>query len=248
MALYWKFDPLGTAGGGKSPYFELKVATTADSLTWGFTPHIPAGGTLTVDWGDGTTNAYTGSSSTRRDHTYAAAGEYRVRLIGDATRVVFGGDASPMITYAGMVTWCNFNWGALNGLNNLQTMFYRCLNLGGICTSLPDDAVSLQSAFNNCQKLVIRIDRLPSKLSWAGGMANAFQSCYLAEINLDELAANAPAGGWTGPTVLSWAFYRCGMNNNPGTCTGSQSAFLAKFPNVNTATTANTFTDTNTTA
>ena len=248
MALYWKFDPLGTAGGGKSPYFELTVATTADSLTWGFTPHIPAGGTFTVDWGDGTTNAYTGSSSARRDHTYAAAGNYKVCLIGDATRVVFGGDATPMITYAGMVVWCNFNLGALNGLMNMQTMFYKCLNMEGVCTYIPDSVVSLQSAFNNCQKLVIRIDRLPSALNVAAALANAFQSCYLAEINLDELTANAPAGGWTGPTAFSYAFYRCGVNNNPGTCTGSQSAFLAKFPNVNTATTTNTFTGTNTTA
>ena len=246
MGLYWKFDPLGTAGGGKSPYFELTVATTADSLTWGFTPYIPAGGTLTVDWGDGTTNAYTGNSSARRDHTYAAAGNYKVCLIGDVTRLIFGGRAAPLITYAGMVTWCNFNWDVFPSWTDFGTAFIRCVNLAGTCTTLPDRVTRLQSAFNNCQKLRLKINRLPSALNVAAALANAFQSCYLAEINLDELAANAPANGWPSLTTLTYAFYRCGVNNSPGTCTGSQSAFLAKFPNVTNTTDA--FTGTNTTA
>ncbi len=246
MGLYWKFDPLGTAGGGKSPYFELTVATTADSLTWGFTPYIPAGGTITVDWGDGTTDTYTGNSSTRRDHTYTAAGEYRVRLIGDATRLIFGGDGSPMSTYAGMVTRCNFKWDVFPNWADFGLAFNRCKNLAGSCTTLPDYVTRLQSAFNGCNKLRLKINRLPSSLNVAAALANAFQSCYLAEINLNELAANAPAGGWTSVTSLNYAFYRCGINNNPGTCTGSQSAFLAKFPNASG--TSTTFTDTNTTA
>lgn len=245
MGLYWKFDPLGTAGG-KSPYFELTVAATAASLTWGFTPYIPAGGTLTVDWGDGATNAYNGNSTARRDHTYAAAGEYRVRLIGDVTRVVFGGDAAPMVTYAGMMTWGNFNWDALPGWTDFGTAFYKCANLTGTCTTLPDSVTRLQSAFNGCNNLRLKIDRLPSALNVAAALANAFQGCFLAEINLDELAANAPSGGWPSVTSIAYAFFRCGDNNNPGTCTGSRSAFLAKFPNVTNTT--NAFTDTNTTA
>lgn len=244
MALYWKFDPLGTAGG-KSPYFELTVATTSASLTWGFIPYIPAGGTLTVDWGDGATNAYNGNSSARRDHTYAAAGEYRVRLIGDVTQFVFGGDAAPMINYAGMVTGCNFNWGAFPRWTNFHTAFYRCANLAGTCTTIPDYVTSLQSAFNTCRALRLKIKKLPSALTGARALANAFQACWLAEIDLDLLTANAPSGGWPGLTSLVYAFYNCGASNNPGTCIGSRSAFLAKFPDVTSTT--YTFEGTNTT-
>ena len=203
MALYWKFDPLGTAGGGKSPYFELKVATTADSLTWGFTPTFKTGQSLTVEWGDGASTTVTGSSTTT--HTYTAAGEYQVKIRGEADMITFGGSTAPMTTYAGMVTWCNFEWGHLV-LRDCYQMFMNATNLTGECRSVPDTLVRVQEMFRNCQKVRLKIDRLPAAMSYANGLTFFAYNCKLAEIDLDILTANAPAGGWPGVKSIGNAF------------------------------------------
>ena len=242
MGLYWKFDPLGTAGG-KSPFFELTVATTADSLTWGFTPTFDTGQSLTVEWGDGASTTVTGSATAT--HTYTAAGEYRVKIRGTARMITFGGSAAPMTTYAAMITDCNFEWNALAFFDCYQ-MFMNATNLTSECTSIPDNLVRAQEMFRNCQKLRLKLNRLPTAMSYANGLGFFAYNCKLAEIDLDILTANAPANGWPGVTNVSYAFYNAGTGNSPGTVTGSQSAFLAKFPGVTN--TNHAFTNTNTTA
>lgn len=96
--------------------------------------------------------------------------------------------------------------------------------------------------FCKCYHSELHIHRLPAKLSSCIG---AFNYCYRAVIDLDELAANAPAEGWTEITDITRMFYKAGYLNAPGTVTGSRSAFLAKLPKVRT--TNNAFYDTNTT-
>ena len=81
--------------------------------------------------------------------------------------------------------------------------------------------------FANCHKAELYIHKLPEKLSTC---YSAFENCYKAVINLDELVANAPAEGWSKGVKLSYMFRNAGTGNSPGTVTGSRSAFLAKFP------------------
>ena len=96
--------------------------------------------------------------------------------------------------------------------------------------------------FYKCYPAELHIHRLPAKLSSCIG---AFNYCYIAVIDLDELAANAPAEGWTEITDITLMFHKAGFLNVPGTVTGSRSAFLAKLPKVRT--TDKAFYDTNTT-
>lgn len=90
--------------------------------------------------------------------------------------------------------------------------------------------------------MVATIHSLPKSISNARAM---FQNCTLITIDLNELAANAPAEGWTALGSIDSMFYNAGSDNSPGTVTGSQSAFLAKTPN--TVPSMYTFRGTNTT-
>jgi hypothetical protein len=94
--------------------------------------------------------------------------------------------------------------------------------------------------FPGAKQARLRISKLPPGLK---RVQNAFYQCYRAVINLDELTANAPAEGWPKVTSLYRTFYEAGLFGSPGV-TGSQSAFLAKFPNVTITTDAFYRTDT----
>lgn len=83
--------------------------------------------------------------------------------------------------------------------------------------------------FYKCYYAKLHIHKLPAKLSSCRG---AFDYCWKAVIDLDELIANAPAEGWPEITDITRMFYAAGSHNVPGTVTGSRSAFLAKLPNV----------------
>lgn len=96
--------------------------------------------------------------------------------------------------------------------------------------------------FSDCYKAELYIHKLPEKLSTCYA---AFNNCYKAVINLDELTANAPAKGWSKGVNIGYMFWDAGSGNSPGTVTGSRSAFLAKLPNATYTTTA--FYGTNTT-
>lgn len=98
--------------------------------------------------------------------------------------------------------------------------------------------------FKDCTKAMLTLTRLPAGLD--GNLISMFDNALLAVINLDDLTANAPEGGWLEARNLMYMFRNAGSGNSPGTVTGSRSAFLAKFPNVTNA--AKAFYGTNTTA
>lgn len=98
--------------------------------------------------------------------------------------------------------------------------------------------------FKGCTKATLPLTRLPAGLT--GSLVSAFDNTPLTVINLDDLTANAPEGGWTEVRNIMYMFRNAGSGNSPGTVTGSRSAFLAKFPNVTNA--SNAFYGTNTTA
>lgn len=150
---------------------------------------------------------------------------------------------------------------------SIETMFYYCIKAKLNFTKLPDNITSTYSTFRDCYLAELQIPSLPESLvtmtgifehcrksrinltklprTVSGSLALAFSNALLAEINLDDLTANAPEGGWTEVTSIENMFYNAGSGNSPGTVTGSRSAFLAKFPNVTNTT--NAFYGTNTT-
>lgn len=121
-------------------------------------------------------------------------------------------------------------------------MFVDCTNATLTLTSLPAGLENGSYMFYNCTNATLTLTSLPTGLT---GLVAAFSYVLLAEINLDDLTANAPEGGWTKVTSINNIFYNAGSGNSPGTVTGSRSAFLAKFPNVTNTT--NAFYGTNTT-
>lgn len=127
-------------------------------------------------------------------------------------------------------------------LTNGSSMFADCTNAMLPLTSLPDGLTNGNGMFYICTNATLPLTSLPAGLT---GLVAAFSYALLAEINLDDLTANAPEGGWTGVTSIGNIFYNAGSGNSPGTVTGSRSAFLAKFPNVTNTT--NAFYGTNTT-
>ena len=128
------------------------------------------------------------------------------------------------------------------GLTNGSYMFYNCTNATLPLTSLPDGITNANAMFSGCSNAQLPLTSLPDGITNANAM---FSGCKKAVINLDDLTANAPEGGWTNITSIESMFRNAGSGNSPGTVTGSRSAFLAKFPNVTNTT--NAFYGTNTT-
>ena len=129
------------------------------------------------------------------------------------------------------------------GLKGAATMFYGCYNAQLFITELPSGLTDANYMFSGCYNTQLQLTSLPTGLKHTSGM---FSYCKKAVINLDDLTANAPEGGWTGVvTSIENMFYNAGSGNSPGTVTGSRSAFLAKFPNATNTT--NAFYGTNTT-
>ena len=230
------------AAAAKDDAFTLDLLATAENLSWSYYAYWSfADGGYRVDYGDGTgLEKPIGSTGVGAQvtHTYASPGSYKVRFKG-----LGSGLYRLLLQSIGILVGCNFNWAALGNLTNGQQMFNGCPNLAGTLTSLPPDLTNGRQMFCDCNRLVAKINSLPSGLT--GHCGSMFDKCYKAEIDLDTLVANAPAGGWPGVTNMSFFIRQGGSGNVPGTVTGSQSAFQAMFPN---ATWTQAFNGTNTTA
>jgi surface protein len=116
----------------------LLVDTTAPSATTTVT--LPLAGTVNVyvDWGDGSSDTYTTSGN--KTHTYAAAGQYRVRVEGSLTG--FGANVSrpELIGCA--------SFGRL-GITSLSQAFRECANLVQVPSRLPIGVTNIFGMFRN---------------------------------------------------------------------------------------------------
>jgi hypothetical protein len=106
---------------------------------------------------------------------------------------------------------------------NNDAMFYDCQDAVFTISYLPEGITSLAQAFQHCAKATISFDRLPPGIT---SLYGTFQGCEKLTVNLNDLADNAPDGGYTELTNMSVAFNGC-----PGV-TGSRSKFLAACPNI----------------
>lgn len=117
-----------------------------------------------------------------------------------------------------------------------DSIFYFCENAEFTITRLPNGVTSLNQAFDHCVKANISFNKLPDNIA---SLNLTFNTCGNLVVNLDELAANAPEGGYAALTSINGTFLNC-----PGV-TGSRSKFLAACPNATP--TDYTFMGTNTT-
>ena len=88
------------------------------------TIRIPVGGatgTYTIDWGDGNTG--TGVSGDQ-EHTYAQPGIYTVRISGDFTRILLGGDPANSQKLQSIEQWGSIQWSSMEsafaGASNMR--------------------------------------------------------------------------------------------------------------------------------
>ena len=248
-----KTNPMGKS---KEPYFSLIVKPgILGDMEYGFTPYWNEGGYCRVlDWGDGVAeNAVT--SGTVLIHTYSVAGTYKIKIVGDCWKVIFGKDTS----YAPLIYDSNLKWDFLGNITDASEMFYNSQNAVFTVYNLPRFLRIGMSAFYNCRKASFYIQKLPDTLTDSAFMfmycinmyylgslskninnsSSMLRYCTNLSISLDDLAKTAPENDWESLTGINNMFDGCPL------VTGSRSAFLAKCPNVTNTTDA--FRGTNTT-
>ena len=173
-----------TDDGKTRIYIRLKEGRTSPML--GVCPN----GTVTVDWGDGTTpDTLTGTSTTTvkwtPNHAYATPGEYVIKLIVDGTMGFYGTSSSSQ--YSAILRYSssadNRNQVYQNSVQKIETgngvtsigsqAFYACYSLSSII--IPDGVTSIgNEAFGACYSL--------SSITIPDGVTsienNSFRTCY----------------------------------------------------------------------
>ena len=180
-----------TDDGKTRIYIRLEEGRTSPML--GVCPN----GTVTVDWGDGTTpDTLTGTSTVRvkwtSNHAYAAPGEYVIKLTVDGTMGFHGNTISDMgssiLRYSSGAD--NRNFGYRNGVQRIETgngitsivsgAFSSCYSLASI--TIPNNVTRIEySAFYLCYSLASVT--IPNSVTSIG--ESAFSICYsLASITI----------------------------------------------------------------
>ena len=159
-----------TDDGKTRIYIRLEEGRTSPML--GVCPN----GTVTVDWGDGTTpDTLTGTSTSTvkwtPNHAYAAPGEYVIKLTADGTMGFYGGYmfslGSAILQYSS----------SSDNRDYVYRDSVRKIELGNGVTSIGDNA------FYSCHSLASIT--IPNGVTSIG--ANAFNSCYsLAPITIPD--------------------------------------------------------------
>lgn len=181
-------------GDGKTRiYIRLEEGRTSPML--GICPN----GTVTVDWGDGTTpDTLTGTSTTTvkwtPNHVYAAPGEYVIKLTADGAMGFYGDSlstaSSAILRYSSSND--NRNQGYQNCVQKIEIgndvtsigdfAFYSCQSLASI--TIPDSVTSIgQRAFSSCYSLSLIV--IPNSVTSIE--MYAFGYCYsLASIVIPD--------------------------------------------------------------
>ena len=173
-----------TDDGKTRIYIRLEEGRTSPML--GVCPN----GTVTVDWGDGTTpDILTGTSTTTvkwtPNHAYAAPGEYVIKLTVDGTMGFYGDSSSSggsaILRYSSASD--NRNYVYRNSIEKIEIgssvtsianyAFYGCYSLTSI--TIPNGVTSIgQYTFNYCYSLASIT--IPDSVTSIG--QSAFSSCY----------------------------------------------------------------------
>ena len=186
-----------TDDGKTRIYIRLEEGRTSPML--GVCPN----GTVTVDWGDGTTpDTLTGTDVTTvkwtPNHAYAAPGEYVIKLTVDGTMGFYGEfsltSASAILRYSSSDDNRNYVYRSSvqkieigNGITSIgNSAFYSCYSLASI--TIPNGVTNIVvSAFYSCYSL--------ASITIPNGVTNivdsAFYSCYsLASITIPNGVTN----------------------------------------------------------
>ena len=194
-----------TDDGKTRIYIRLEEGRTSPVL--GVCPN----GTVTVDWGDGTTpDTLTGTSTSTvqwtPNHAYAASGDYVIKLTVNGAMGFYGSASfnqySAILRYSSGSDVRNHVYQNSvqkieigNGVTSIgKSAFLYCSSLASI--TIPDGVTSIISAFSYCYSL--------ASITIPDGVTNidnyAFQNCYsLASITIPDGVTN----------IDNYAFQNC---------------------------------------
>ena len=182
-----------TDDGKTRVYIRLEEGRTSPML--GVCPN----GTVTVDWGDGTTpDTLTGTSTSTvkwtPNHAYAASGDYVIKLTVDGTMGFYGSSSSNQ--YSAILRYSSGSDGRnIVYQNSVQKIeigssvtsisnyaFYTCYSLASI--TIPDGVTSVRNyAFYYCRSLASIT--IPDGVTSIG--SSVFQNCYsLASVTIPD--------------------------------------------------------------
>lgn len=202
-----------TAGDGAANVAETSVTVTEagatpDALILVYTTTaagteitLPLSGTVncSVDWGDGSEpDSVTSSAPT---HSYANAGEYKVRINGTVTAL---SSESIDKTVSALLTEVS-QWGA-TGLTSMNHAFYRCSTMQSIPAETGDalaDVKSFEYAFSECKALDSIPADLFAKCSGLTSFDHTFYYCKMTSVSEDLFATCTDA------TTFDYVFGYC---------------------------------------
>ena len=145
---------------------------------------VHTGGTLTIDWGDGTA-ATTVTTNGIQSHTYLTSGEYQVSMTGDLSRIILGPlDTSSKL--ASIDQWGDIEW------SSMEEMFYEASNMVYHATDTPD--LSSVSSMNGMFSYASSFNGNIS--SW-----NVSSVTNMSNMFIQATSFNQPLNGWNVSSV-----------------------------------------------
>ena len=103
--------------GDAAPSADAFVTTwdvTATPYTVSIPLEVHSGGTITIDWGDGSTPEPVATNDTET-YTYSGPGEYQVSMTGDLARINLGAADSTATKLASIDSWGDIAWATMDG-------------------------------------------------------------------------------------------------------------------------------------
>ena len=120
---------------------------TASPYTISIPVRVHTGGTLTIDWGDGTA-AVEVTTNGIHSYTYSASGEYQVSMTGDLSRIILGAPGGTSGKLASIDQWGDIEWSSMkDAFSYTYNMKYNASdvpNLSGVS--------SMENMFNLASK------------------------------------------------------------------------------------------------
>lgn len=159
-----------------------------------------SGGSVTVDWGDGTPKET--FESRRPTHLYAEPGRYTIEISGSAESLEFsdGETVSPELQSV-------ISWGTL-GYKNAADMCLGCINLKSIPNDVAGSFAAVKS-FNGAFSCCLSLEEIPSGLFRHAVLAKRFEHCFSHSGAITSIPADLFANCVVAED-FSYAFYGTG--------------------------------------